>query len=539
MPDLELRPRKQTRVAVPARHSPAGPGGLGSGWITYAQWDSPAAVPITEFSTTWIVPEAPVTDSGQEIYIYNGAQYSLNPNNNPIIQPVLQWGVMPHQETEGGAITFTTADSWSVASYFYGGPTPQLSGVVQVNPGDSLTGVITQAEQAGNEFTYTCEFSGMPTTKITVENIPQLLFWFETLECYGLTRTSDYPAAAGTRMTSISIASDRGTPGLIWAPQFDHSEIGETTSVISNSPQNGEVDISYVTVGLGVAPGLTVVGEELLMAWKGAPDDDRIWTARFDGQWSAQQQIPGVGTSGGPALEVFGGDVYCIWKGEGQDPNVWWTRSTDGGETWQAQQPVPGIGASGNVAICALRDKLFAAWKGAWGDETIWWTTFDGTNWAPQQYLENAATSAGPALAVCEGVLYCVWKGVMDYDQRIWWSTFNGSTWAPQQQLPNVGTNIRPALAAYGDLLFAAWKGADGDEGFWWSSFDGNNWSPQTNVPDVGSSVGPALTVFNGELFAAWKGGAGDVSIWWSTSKGGAWSAQKEVPGVGTSPDTF
>jgi hypothetical protein len=60
---------------------------LGDWWIAYAQWDNDTGTPITSFKTTWVVPQAPLSQDGQLVYFFNGLE-----NSTRILQPVLQWG---------------------------------------------------------------------------------------------------------------------------------------------------------------------------------------------------------------------------------------------------------------------------------------------------------------------------------------------------------------------------------------------------------------------------------------------------------------
>lgn len=75
-----------------------------------------------------------------------------------------------------------------------------------------------------------------------------------------------------------------------------------------------------------------------------------------------------------------------------------------------------------------------------------------------------------------DGILYMAWKGIQG-DEGIYWTTFDGSNWAPQQKVGGVGTSVGPALApGFDRLLYMAWKGIVGDEGIYWSTFNGTNW---------------------------------------------------------------
>jgi hypothetical protein len=62
-----------------------------SGWIAYAYWATPFA-PISGFTTTWTVPDAPPHKGNQTIFLFNGLQDGTT-STSYIIQPVLQWGL--------------------------------------------------------------------------------------------------------------------------------------------------------------------------------------------------------------------------------------------------------------------------------------------------------------------------------------------------------------------------------------------------------------------------------------------------------------
>jgi kumamolisin len=246
--------------------------------------------------------------------------------------------------------------------------------------------------------------------------------------------------------------------------------------------------------------------------------------------------LRGVGLP--PALAVLTrGTLHMAWKGMQFDDTIWW--SSFDGTNWAPQQQVPGVLTSSGVSLAEFNGRLVMAWKGSFTDgtpfdERIWWTTFDGQRWARQRQVPHVWTSVGPQLAFFNGLLYMLWKG--EYvDESIWWATFDGKRWSPQQAIPGVGTSVGAAAAAYQQSLYAAWKGIEGDPGLWWSSFDGSSWDPQRQIPDVGSSHGPSLAVFEGRLYGAWKGWFDDPGIYWSSFDGVSWLPQQQIPEVGTS----
>ncbi len=207
---------------------------LGSGWIAYTYWNNGTGNSVTSFKTTWEVPPPPANDSGQLIYLFNGIQnYG---NNYGILQPVLQWGTSP---AGGGSY-------WAVASWYVTSQGAAYhTGVVKVNPGDSLVGVMTLTGKSGSLFNYTSAFQGIPGTTLPVQNIAELLWCNETLEAYGITDCSDYPNTLYTPFTGITIQTGNSQPTLDWTPVDKVTDCGQHAVVDSNASTNGRVDIYY------------------------------------------------------------------------------------------------------------------------------------------------------------------------------------------------------------------------------------------------------------------------------------------------------
>jgi hypothetical protein len=208
--------------------------GFGSGWIADAFWLNATGNPVTSFKTTWRVPPAPLTNSGQTIYLFNGID-PANPSQ-AILQPVLQWGP---SHAGGGAF-------WSVASwYVLGNGQAFFTGPVQVNPGQVLVGVMTLTGQANGLFSYQSEFQGIAETQLPVQNVPELVWCNETLEAYNITACSDYPATDLTAMQSIDLRTGNTTPTVDWTPQDKVTDCGQHTVVAIDSASGGEVDLYY------------------------------------------------------------------------------------------------------------------------------------------------------------------------------------------------------------------------------------------------------------------------------------------------------
>jgi hypothetical protein len=224
--DMPLQPGN---VAHPeAKATPA----FGSGWITFASWTNTTGTPASSFSTTWVIPDPPATQSGQVIFLFPGIQ-----NETMIYQPVLQWGV----SAAGGG------NYWAVASWYVGGQGGLAlhSNLVQVNPGDTLVGVMTRTGQSGARFNYNCVFKGIANASLPIANVDQLTWFVETLECYGITKASDYPGAALTEMRDISIATGSANPAMTWGVNNVVTDCGQHTVIQSNSSTAGIVDLNY------------------------------------------------------------------------------------------------------------------------------------------------------------------------------------------------------------------------------------------------------------------------------------------------------
>jgi hypothetical protein len=229
-PPVEVRP-----LYLPA---------LGSGWITYAAYTENSANVITSMTTTWVVPPAPNRHSSQLVYLFNGLQDSPVTH---ILQPVLQWGTSP----DGGG------QFWAVASWFVDSSGNAFkTALVNVNAGDVLTGVMRMTGQSGGQFNYTCEFSGLAGTSLTVNNANQLVMPVETLEAYGIADCRDYPAALLTSMGSISVNTATTSLSLSFSAVNRVTDCQQQTIVTSNTASAGQVDLYYTTQFSGPPPSL-------------------------------------------------------------------------------------------------------------------------------------------------------------------------------------------------------------------------------------------------------------------------------------------
>jgi len=205
------------------------------GWVTWASWSNQTGTPISSFATTWVVPPPPAEAASQLLYLFNGLQ---NPAGTEILQPVLQWG-----NSGAGGGPFWGVASWHVDSKNHAFCTP----LVPVNPGDSLTGVMTLTGSFDDgTHNYRCEFLGIDGTALLALGTPELTDAEQTLEAYGMTDANQYPAAASTRMTQIDLQTGGAPAPLNWAPNTMQNPLyGEHTTIVSYATPGGEVDLFY------------------------------------------------------------------------------------------------------------------------------------------------------------------------------------------------------------------------------------------------------------------------------------------------------
>jgi hypothetical protein len=395
-----------------------------TGWIADATWLNETGIPITYFATSWVVPPAPTTSSGQTIFLFNGMQNDVG----HILQPVLQWG----PSGAGGG------DYWSVASWYAENGPSCHTDPIRVDPGTVLVGVMQRIGRPKlpapyqGKLTYSCEFVGIAGTRLIAHDIPELTSAVETLEVVQVTRCSDYPDAVSTRMIDIEIKLNDDEAELDWTPGDLVTDCGQHAVVVSNASPGGEVDLFYGPVappqqvglvGTSAGPALSTFGTGLYLAWKGVAGDERIWWAFFDeGAWGPQNQLPGATTSGAPALTAFGDYLYAAWKAPDPDQGIH-TASYDG-SVWSEPTTVPAVGTAVGPGLAPKPRTLQMAWDGPAGDDRIYWDERGFPQpWTLQRAVPGASTSDRPALARYDGMVFMAWKGPVG-DRNIYWTTF-------------------------------------------------------------------------------------------------------------------
>jgi hypothetical protein len=233
---------EEDRVLRDITPPPTEPGPFGAGWICNTSWAVAGGATFTSFSTTWTVPEAPTTQSGQTIFLFNGLQTVVGGSNpatsgGHILQPVLQWG----SSFAGGG------NYWSIASWFAGvpGQSAALSAATPVKVGDRLVGVMTYYPRTfARPARYISSFQGYPSSSLAVQ-MPAPYACVETLEAYGITACSDYPSSVSAVMGSIDIQVDGATPDLSWSVNDTITDCNQHVAVNVDGATNGEVELFF------------------------------------------------------------------------------------------------------------------------------------------------------------------------------------------------------------------------------------------------------------------------------------------------------
>ena len=212
---------------------------LAEGYVaySYAFWNDTGKSDIGSFSTSYVVPPIPKSTNDQIIYIFNG----LVPNSfDGIFQPVLQFGVSP----SGGGMY------WAVGSWFIVGYNTYYTTPVKVQPGQTITGVMTFQGTTGSgsseQYKWNCIFTGIPSSSLSISTTEVYDWIYEVLEIYYVSTPAQLPTGS-TVMTNIQIATQDGKhPTMAWGAYGDPGDsIGMT--IVSESTTNGTMKITYPT----------------------------------------------------------------------------------------------------------------------------------------------------------------------------------------------------------------------------------------------------------------------------------------------------
>jgi hypothetical protein len=535
------RPVMPANVARAAKVVPE----FGSGWITYTGWTNTTGNPISSFSTTWVVPPAPATQNGQTIFLFNGIQ-----NSTMIYQPVLQWG----GSAAGGG------NYWSVASWYVNGSGGAAfhSPLVRVNPGDTLTGVMTLTGQSGGQFSYNCEFQGIADTGWSIQNVQELTWCIETLEAYGITTCSDYPDTDSTVFRAISIQTGASTPALGWTPEDTVTDCGQHAVVASNANPNGEVDLFYrnppswhrFTLAPGGSAAVTAkikavsrIPNSMEMWWTGADGSvqDAYWYDGGNWQRFALEPSGRAALAGGmTAVSRVQNSMETWWIGpDGSVQDAYWY---DGANWQNFTLAGPGSASLGGgiKAVSRIQNSMELWWVGPDGSvHDAYW--YDGGTWQNFQL-------AGPGSAAQQSGIAGVSR--IPTSMEIWWIGpdgsvhdaywYDGANWQNFQLAGPASASVKGGITAVSRVpnsMEVWWIGPDGSvhDAYW---YDGGTWQDFQLAPPGSASPQGGITAVSripNSMEVWWIGPDGSVqdAFWY---EGATWQRFQLAPAGSASP---
>jgi len=210
--------------------------------------------PINYFSTTWTVPQEPSDHNGQTIFLWMGITNSITGGSNSVlVQPVMQWG---QQGVDGWNLS-----NWCV--WDSGDETAYTTATVTLNPGTSVTGVISYTGNDGSSLNYSSSFTSYTTMDVVESGdsyhntapfpaIPALNYAVEVLESDNCTISADYPSnQLYVAMSDISLQTgppNSYTPAnLSWVAHLGSgATLGEHAFAVNDySSGTGQVDLYF------------------------------------------------------------------------------------------------------------------------------------------------------------------------------------------------------------------------------------------------------------------------------------------------------
>ncbi|MFD9636182.1 hypothetical protein [Streptomyces violascens] len=335
--------------------------------------------------------------------------------------------------------------------------------------------------------------------------------------------------------------SQRDDRVMMWLPVHAHEDAppGDTNLTFTIGDQE-------VPLGQGSYPAdLTILGPKLYCVRRGLDSDQRLYFNSFDGtNWSPSVALPNsqqpASSAEGPALAVYNNKLYCVHVSSSGDKSLWYT-SFDG-TNWTPDQQIPhGMASDAAPALAVYNNKLYCVHVSSSGDKVLWYTSFDGTNWTPGQYITGVSSDAGPALAVYNNKLYCAHLS-SNSDGLVHIAAFDGTNWLGDWQAPVQGGSLMksgagPALAVYNNKLYCAHLSDNSDGIMYLACSDGGAnwlWDSQVRVQDGGlmsSTKGPALAVYNNKLYCAHLSARGEEFVFLAAFDGSNWSPDQMVQG--------
>lgn len=195
--------------------------------------------------------------------------------------------------------------------------------------------------------------------------------------------TIHIPTSASTHGPALVYWPERNCAVMAWKGAKNDSTIWYSfLSGASWSPQH-----QHRAARTSNSPALAILNGTLYMFWKGPDEEAGIWYSSLgqnDGTtWGPQYPVMyhdintsgtvlhPVGTSSSPDATTRGNRIILTWKGAGDDQRIWFT-SFDG-SSFGGQMTVPGSLSSHGPAICTAGPFTHVAHKSSGDVNTLWW----------------------------------------------------------------------------------------------------------------------------------------------------------------------
>jgi len=163
----------------------------GPAWKAWTQYQNKNKV--TRLYGEWTVPSAPPSSVGQILYYWNGIEPD---DNSAVLQPVLQYGSTP----AGGG------NYWAIASWYVSDTDAYNTNILDVKPGDKITGNNVQLHNG--TWIITGGKKGSSQTVQLLSNPPsQDYTWaYQVLEAYSVTSClTQYPKEGKLVFDNITV----------------------------------------------------------------------------------------------------------------------------------------------------------------------------------------------------------------------------------------------------------------------------------------------------------------------------------------------
>lgn len=266
------------------------------------------------------------------------------------------------------------------------------------------------------------------------------------------------------------------------------------------------------------APAIASHDGRLIMAWKGAGNDNINLLWSNDGIAIAGKATLPETTYASPALASFNGRLYIAWKGPGNEniniARVTFFANSAGAFGVEGIEGKVTLGDTTEVApaLTAHAGRLFLAFKGAGNDALNLSFSNDGMGFGGKRTFAESSDRA-PALASTPSGLMLAWKGSGNENINTARVTVFGNTAGgfgidglTQKLTLNETTEEAPALATHDGRIFLAFKGAGNDALNMMVSRDaGASFGAKRTFSDS-SDRAPTLASHGGRLWLGWKG---------------------------------